>query len=452
MSSIDDRPPEIEQSSNRFAAAGGETPGSGELPAARPAGKRPITVRASEAAEPVAATTLGTLALRKDIRNLDPNELETVRRAFTQLFERAGASGYQEIAGIHGEPRWLCPHGDILFVPWHRAYVIMLERALREDTPDAVLPFWDWASSRSQRRGIPVELRAEPLDRAFIALAERDTNRAPGPLSQLRQLARQVASALDSDSFEDFSGLIEAPHNLLHVWVGGDMQSVRYAAYDPIFWMHHTNVDRQWALWQSRHADAEVPPEVQELTLEPFGMTVADVIDYRASLGYQYEGVAAPRAVAPEARVAAVRRERVSSPVELDAQGVGKVGRRPPDHRRVRLRLHDIEMSEDSYIIDIFVNPPSANVSRRRLGDPHFAGSFAIFGAGPGGMPHTAGMHPVPRKHQPQLVDITAAVERIVPPGEEIRIQLAAWSSRGQVKLDEVPCGHVSIEILGESL
>jgi tyrosinase len=29
--------------------------------------------------------------------------------------------------------------------------------------------------------------------------------------------------------------------------VGGDMASVPSAAYDPIFYLHHANIDRLWA-------------------------------------------------------------------------------------------------------------------------------------------------------------------------------------------------------------
>ena len=28
------------------------------------------------------------------------------------------------------------------------------------------------------------------------------------------------------------------------------MSDQNWAAYDPIFWAHHTNIDRLWSLWQ----------------------------------------------------------------------------------------------------------------------------------------------------------------------------------------------------------
>jgi hypothetical protein len=57
---------------------------------------------------------------------------------------------------------------------------------------------------------------------------------------------------------------------------------------DPLFWVHHANIDRLWANWQKRHRHA-VPPNRSE-TLKPsplFGVKVSAVLDIKA-LGYSY--------------------------------------------------------------------------------------------------------------------------------------------------------------------
>jgi tyrosinase len=57
---------------------------------------------------------------------------------------------------------------------------------------------------------------------------------------------------------------LEYIHNNIHVWVGGfdpvqagagHMSDVPVAAFDPIFWLHHCNVDRQFALFQALNPD-----------------------------------------------------------------------------------------------------------------------------------------------------------------------------------------------------
>ncbi|KAG8819755.1 hypothetical protein FRC17_010343 [Serendipita sp. 399] len=46
---------------------------------------------------------------------------------------------------------------------------------------------------------------------------------------------------------------LESIHGTIHRWVGDDghMSEADYAAFDPIFWLHHCNVDRLFALWQA---------------------------------------------------------------------------------------------------------------------------------------------------------------------------------------------------------
>lgn len=42
------------------------------------------------------------------------------------------------------------------------------------------------------------------------------------------------------------------PHNTVHVMVGGlggIMTDPNYAALDPLFWLHHCNIDRLWSAW-----------------------------------------------------------------------------------------------------------------------------------------------------------------------------------------------------------
>lgn len=47
-----------------------------------------------------------------------------------------------------------------------------------------------------------------------------------------------------------FSFRIEGnPHGTVHGTIKGDMGSIRTSARDPIFWLHHANIDRLWTAW-----------------------------------------------------------------------------------------------------------------------------------------------------------------------------------------------------------
>lgn len=55
----------------------------------------------------------------------------------------------------------------------------------------------------------------------------------------------------------------ESPHNNVHVDVGcsnpmGHMTSLGWSAFDPVFMLHHANVDRLVAMWQATHPNNQM--------------------------------------------------------------------------------------------------------------------------------------------------------------------------------------------------
>ena len=55
---------------------------------------------------------------------------------------------------------------------------------------------------------------------------------------------------------------IESIHNTIHYSVGGygHMTYPEVAAFDPVFWFHHANVDRLFAMWQTLNPDTYIEP------------------------------------------------------------------------------------------------------------------------------------------------------------------------------------------------
>lgn len=55
-------------------------------------------------------------------------------------------------------------------------------------------------------------------------------------------------------------------HNAIHSLVGqgGHMSTISYSAFDPIFWLHHANVDRLFAIWQAIYPDSYTISEVDK--------------------------------------------------------------------------------------------------------------------------------------------------------------------------------------------
>lgn len=242
---------------------------------------------------------------RKSAVQLKPRQLNALRDGFAAIEGLRDNRGFWRWAGVHGAPGNQCEHSlnqfDSLFLPWHRAYLYQLELALQTQVPEAGLTWWDWPGSRAD--GIPPAFAEETVDGNPNPLAGADlppltnaprgwpahTSRRPGPPSRLPSQA-QIDSILELTEFNDFSLQLEIQlHNSVHGWVGGTMGQVATAAYDPIFWAHHTMVDRLWALWQVKHSNPGPRPGQWTLPLRGVDMTVADTLQVE-NLGYQYAG------------------------------------------------------------------------------------------------------------------------------------------------------------------
>ncbi|MBL9174490.1 MAG: tyrosinase family protein [Verrucomicrobiales bacterium] len=77
-------------------------------------------------------------------------------------------------------------------------------------------------------------------------------------------------------------------HGRVHLWIGGNMSSSS-SPNDPLFWLHHANLDRIWAEWQDRHGIFNFPSEWYYLdassTVVP--VSAADPLwGFRAGTGY----------------------------------------------------------------------------------------------------------------------------------------------------------------------
>ena len=81
--------------------------------------------------------------------------------------------------------------------------------------------------------------------------------------------AAAVAAAMANGTFNTFAPALEGVHNSGHVWVGGSMGSIPTAPTDPVFWMHHAEIDRIWAEWQAANPGQNPPLAGAAATMDP---------------------------------------------------------------------------------------------------------------------------------------------------------------------------------------
>src|SRR5205807_3519977 len=113
--------------------------------------------------------------------------------------------------------------------------------------------------------------------------------RSPGSDAQLASIAAGVPSAMAETSYDNFSAPINGIHGSVHIWVGGTMSDASVSPADPVFWLHHANLDRLWWAWYNSPAGNHQDPELTgtDAVMDPWTYTEPDTRDI-ATLGYEY--------------------------------------------------------------------------------------------------------------------------------------------------------------------
>lgn len=166
--------------------------------------------------------------------------------------------------------------GKSEFLPWHRAYLMRFEddlRSLGGNFTCITIPYWDWSLDFSNESLAPVYapfggLREEscletPFDSWYDPTTDTCTYRrhsgwikgiwaASTYPMYLPQSGVQLAVTVNSSYVFIFKFMVRNPHKSVHNFVGGALGSMSKLSSpaDPLFWLHHANVDRIWALWQ----------------------------------------------------------------------------------------------------------------------------------------------------------------------------------------------------------
>jgi hypothetical protein len=194
-------------------------------------------------------------------------------------------------------------HSGPSFFPWHREFILRFEKdlAIATGNPLFALPYWRWAadgalapgaaaiwgvdlmggdgagpnnevatgSFRSPANGgtwqtVELDMMGNPLPAgALQRTLGRGTSLAGAPLpSEADVTAAEAVVPYDVANFSrdspgGFRVIAEGwhppgMHNRVHLWVGGSMEPGT-SPNDPVFFLHHCNVDRIWNEWQRRN-------------------------------------------------------------------------------------------------------------------------------------------------------------------------------------------------------
>lgn len=265
-----------------------------------------------------------------------------------------------------------CSHQGWFFLSWHRMYLHFFEKIVMNivatvlhGPSDWALPYWNYSTSATaallpapfQKETLPQALpiplpNGKPDTHNYLWVAERiaqanqgqpfldsdansgDTslnclkakpfgslNSITGAFGGLKRLSHSPNNGIP------FGSLEQTPHNQVHSQLGGSggfMGLFSTAPLDPIFWLHHCNIDRLWEVWVQRQkmlGNLDRNPDAKkgdptsqsqasdwlthafdfhDATGSPVRMTSQEVLNTRAApLSYEYEDTSDPFNNAP---------------------------------------------------------------------------------------------------------------------------------------------------------
>lgn len=350
-----------------------------------------------------------TVGVRRNVANAT-TDLDTYRRgvAAMRALPTSDPRNWLTFGSIHGNR---CQHAQWWFLPWHRIYILRFEEIIRQltNTPSFALPYWNQFTQRS----LPLPFRS-PRTNNVLYVSQRSSTANNGTAMSLS--TADPRPALAETTFARFGGpqvsapttrgpsygrLEVAPHNTVHNWVGGStglMSSVPGAPRDPIFWLHHSNIDRLWQVWLGRGGGRANPTNStwrnQAFTFP--GATganvttrVGDVLN-TGTLGYSYDDTSAPATTTTTtaSMTAAASTDATVETVDAtrdEARNVALGGR----VKKIRLPatpgtvvVEGLSGSPQGAIFAVYANLPEGVQPNTEASAPYLVGHIAPFGVG----------------------------------------------------------------------
>jgi polyphenol oxidase len=403
----------------------------------------------------------GPLRIRKSAFELTAAEIMRLRSAYAALRNLTqqqpdDARGWFHQGQVHC---WYCSgaidglwgqeiHGGWWFLPWHRAYLYFHEQILGAliGDPSFALPYWDWDTPGRDR--FPFEAYGQPGDTGNPLF---DPSRGVGPNDRIPAGfvgTQMMQFVLGSTTFTDLGGSSDAglqsqmgnleggPHGGVHVWTTDptldfenpkpDMGVLGSAAFDPVFFAHHANIDRIWDKWitddpTNTHANPNndswlkqffffydqapkwtfisnnqmlepesllyryqpphsLPGPAPVLVERPRIRRLAQVAQLSAPL-IELTPTAEPKALTPDPTTV-----RVTVPPQAKERLRTTAG--PGSSSRAILRIEGVEVPADrGALVNVYLNRPEATAATG-TNDPGYVGSIALVAAQAPGSGH----------------------------------------------------------------
>ncbi|HVT58937.1 MAG TPA: tyrosinase family protein [Thermoanaerobaculia bacterium] len=258
--------------------------------------------------------SVGAPAVRKDQAALTAGDQEAFRQAVSRLVDEGK---YAELVQIHMDMSHNM-HGSMgetglyRFLGWHRRYLLEVEHELQrvdallrpKVTEKLGIPYWRWQDpfpawltnflpAKDPISGGPAPLRktAAPPQKANgqdVATIVGDFRIQNTGLPNENDYTK-FTYALEGWGLRPNNTSLPA-HNQGHAWIGGIMNNTRTSPADPIFWLHHAEVDRLWQSWRQKNPNPGPLLTGGDRIMDPWPDLYDDLLDI-AALGVAYDSL-----------------------------------------------------------------------------------------------------------------------------------------------------------------
>lgn len=229
--------------------------------------------------------------VRKSGESMKAPERDRFLKAL-QLFRKKAKHGYWLFQESHRlavtVPGQDQAHHQPAFLPWHRAFVLEVERELQKIDASVTIPYWNWdqanpklfsedfigasgsgGSIAEPEFSLTNPLLSWPTNISFsngrVSRNTKDHTKSPlgsfypfipldaGPGTTSLVNYQDYGPNASSGSFSN--RMERRGHDLAHAWPCDMAHLINpmRSANDPLFFLLHSNVDRQWAYWQNKY-------------------------------------------------------------------------------------------------------------------------------------------------------------------------------------------------------
>lgn len=265
----------------------------------------------ARAAGPFVRTDVGTLSATDPILTSYAAAITAMQQL--DMTDPTNPLGWQYQAAIHGTmspsttpgevATWnTCEHGTQYFLSWHRMYLYYFERIVRKMSGNTnwALPYWNYEAATEAAMPAPFWTPAAASNALYTA--NRGTGWNTGKTTLHPSAVSTMTAFADVDFGSFWSDLETTPHDAVHNAIGGLMGNIQTSAQDPIFFLHHCNIDRLWNLWLTQggrfdplsNSAADKQWQNNKFTFfdenkNQVTLTGCDILRAQEQLGYKYD-------------------------------------------------------------------------------------------------------------------------------------------------------------------